>query len=207
VELPPRSSPTVSGGNVSRLDRTRARGDCGSVVGCRDTAWQGRVSAGYSKRRALAREQRVQLCRRTCPRRRRWFDVGRFLVANAPRIPGTPRTLPSCHSRDSGHLLKASKPPNCHAGHCPLQSQCPNSPPLQFRSTQYPALQFRTTPVPQHPSKPNPNSPFPRVPCTFRGRDRTLRGQSYGDRFSGHSDGRVKISDRGTAEVPLTTQS
>ena len=80
-------------------------------------------------------------------------------------------------------------------------------------SSQYPsspALQFRTTPVPQYPNSPAlqfRSTPFPRVSCTFRGRDRTLRRQSYGDRFSGHSDGRVKISDRGTAEVPLTTQS
>ena len=166
VELPPRISPTVSGGNVSRLDRTRARGDCGSVVGCRDTAWQGRVSARYSKRRALAREQRVQLCRRTCPRRRRWFDVGRFLVANAPRIPSTPRTQPSCHSRDSGHLLKASKPPNLPRRALPPAipvPQFPATPISQYPTFQFfssPALQFRTTPVPQHPSKPAPQFPI-----------------------------------------------
>jgi hypothetical protein len=163
VELPPRSSPTVSGGNVSRLDRTRARGDCGSVVGCRDTAWQGRVSAGYSKRRALAREQRVQFCRRTCPRRRRWFDVGRFLVANAPRIPGTPRTLPSCHSRDSGHLLKASKPPNL-----PRRALPPAIPVPQFPATPISQYPVPSTPIPHYTSTPAPQQTKPQFPISAR---------------------------------------
>src|SRR4029077_14633437 len=93
---------TISGGNASRLDRTRTRGDCGSVAGRRDTARKGWISSGYSKRRTLAREQRVELCNRTRPCRRWRRDFGCFLVAKAPRIRRTPRTLQSCDGRDDG---------------------------------------------------------------------------------------------------------
>jgi len=70
-----------------------------------DPAGPSRISSRYRRRCTLAREQRVEICDRTCSCRRRRVDSGCSLVAAVASMGSTKGALPIGHASGAGHAL------------------------------------------------------------------------------------------------------